>query len=97
MNFKLKKELKKEIEKLKTIDNKGEYEEQLEKIERLKALTKNDNLYLDYLKLVVEASGIILPLLFYTKLFKEGIKFEETGTFSSVTFKNLMGKINPKK
>jgi hypothetical protein len=40
------------------------------------------------------AAGLILPLAVYTALFNKGLKFEQTGTFTSSTFgRNLFGKI----
>ena len=40
------------------------------------------------------AAGLIVPLAVYTALFNKGLKFEQTGTFTSSTFgRNLFGKI----
>lgn len=50
-----------------------------------------------YLKLGVEAAGIVLPLMFYAAWMKKGFKFEETGTFTSTTFRGLFGKFKPTK
>lgn len=38
-----------------------------------------------------------LPLVFYGAWLKEGLKFEETGSFTSSTFRNLIGKLKPTK
>jgi len=48
-----------------------------------------------YFKLVVEAAGIILPLIFYGIWLRRGFKFEETGTFTSTTFRNLFNRFKP--
>lgn len=95
----IKSELSKEIEKLKDITDEKEYKEQLTKIERLaklKNIEKSKD-YFKYLKLSVEVMGILLPLAFYSKMFAEGLKFEQDNSFSAVTFKNLYSKIRPTK
>lgn len=50
-----------------------------------------------FLKLGLEAAGIILPLAFYAAWMTKGFKFEETGTYTSTTFRNLFGGFKPKK
>jgi len=45
--------------------------------------------------LVMKGLGIVLPLRFYAKWMKMGFKFEETGTFTSSTFKNLIHFFRP--
>lgn len=50
-----------------------------------------------YFKLGVEAAGIALPLMFYGAWINKGLKFEETGSFASTTFRGLLGKIKPTK
>jgi parvulin-like peptidyl-prolyl isomerase len=50
-----------------------------------------------FLKLGLEAAGIILPLVFYAAWMTKGFKFEETGTYTSTTFRNLFGGFKPKK
>lgn len=51
----------------------------------------------DFIKIGVEVAGIILPLVFYNKWMEEGLKFEETGAFTSSTFKGLIQKFKPMK
>ena len=46
---------------------------------------------------VLEGAGIVLPLAFYGKWMRKGLKFEETGTFTSTTFKNLVRFFKPTK
>ena len=48
-----------------------------------------------YLRLALDAAGIVLPLLFYGAWMKKGFQFEETGTFTSQTFRGLFGKFRP--
>jgi len=45
-----------------------------------------------YFRLGVEAAGIILPLIFYGIWMHRGFKFEETGTFTSTTFRGLFNR-----
>lgn len=48
-----------------------------------------------YFRLGVEAAGIILPLIFYGIWMRRGFKFEETGTFTSTTFRGLFNRFRP--
>lgn len=50
-----------------------------------------------YCKLGIEAAGVILPLIFYGTWMRRGFKFEETGTFTSTTFKGLFSRFKPTK
>lgn len=50
-----------------------------------------------YFRLGVEAAGIILPLIFYAVWMKRGFKFEETGTYTSTTFRGLFNRFRPTK
>ena len=50
-----------------------------------------------YFRLGVEAAGIILPLIFYATWMKRGFKFEETGTYTSTTFRGLFNRFKPTK
>ncbi|NLD50523.1 MAG: hypothetical protein GX660_25560 [Clostridiaceae bacterium] len=49
------------------------------------------------IRLALEAAGIMLPLVFYWIWMKRGLKFEETGSFTSATFRNLFGQFKLKK
>lgn len=60
------------------------------KEEQLKEDVKNR-----YLRLGVEAAGIVLPLVFYGIWMNKGFKFEENGTFTSTTFRGLFNKFRP--
>lgn len=48
-----------------------------------------------YFRLGVEAAGIILPMMFYAVWMKRGFKFEETGTYTSTTFRGLFNRFRP--
>jgi hypothetical protein len=50
-----------------------------------------------YFRFGVEAAGIILPLIFYAIWMKRGFKFEETGTYTSTTFRGLFNRFKPTK
>ena len=50
-----------------------------------------------YFRLVIEAAGLVLPLVFYGIWMRKGFKFEETGTFTSTTFRGLFNKFKPTK
>lgn len=50
-----------------------------------------------YFRFGVEAAGIILPLIFYAAWMKRGFKFEETGTYTSTTFRSLFNRFKPTK
>lgn len=49
------------------------------------------------IKYVIEAVGIGAPLIFYGIWMNRGFKFEETGTFASKTFMNLINRFRPTK
>ena len=56
---------------------------------------KKEQVFERYLKYGVEIAGIVLPLLFYANWMSKGFKFEETGTFTSTTFRGLFGRFRP--
>lgn len=68
-----------------------------EKDIRMKELQSNRDMILGWAKIGVEAAGIVLPVVLYATWLKKGFEFEETGTITSKTFSNLIGKIRPTK
>ena len=50
-----------------------------------------------YVKMGLAIAELILPLTFYAYWMKRGLKFEETGTFTSTTFRGLFGHFRPTK
>ena len=50
-----------------------------------------------YVRIGVAAAELVLPLMFYGVWMKRGFKFEESGTFTSSTFKNLFNRFKPTK
>ena len=51
----------------------------------------------DYVKLGAEIAGIVLPLMFYAGWLRKGFKFEESGKFTSDTFRGFIMKLKPTK
>ena len=49
------------------------------------------------IKYGLDAASIGLPLLFYGIWMKQGFRFEETGTYTSQTFRSLFGRFSPKR
>lgn len=50
-----------------------------------------------YFRLGIEMTSIILPLIFYGIWMRKGFKFEETGSFTSTTFRGLFNRFKPTK
>lgn len=50
-----------------------------------------------YFKLGMGVAEIVLPLIFYATWMKRGFKFEETGTYTSTTFRGLFNRFRPTK
>ena len=48
-------------------------------------------------KIGIAAAEIVLPLIFYAVWMRKGLKFEETGSFTSGTFKGLINRFRPTK
>lgn len=48
-----------------------------------------------YFRLGVEAASILLPMMFYAVWMRRGFRFEETGTFTSTTFRGLFNRFKP--
>lgn len=50
-----------------------------------------------YFKYGIAIAEIVLPLGFYGIWMRKGLRFEETGTFTSGTFKGLVNRFRPTK
>lgn len=48
-------------------------------------------------KACIDVAGLVLPLICYGIWMNKGFKFEETGSFTSTTFKNLLNRFRPTK
>ena len=56
-----------------------------------------DNKILTAVKYGIDIAGIVLPLAFYGVWMNRGLEFEKEGSFTSTTFKGLLGKFKPTK
>ena len=63
--------------------------------EQFKQHQLNDQVLDRYVKIGVATAELVLPLVFYGVWMKRCLKFEETGTFTSQTFKNLFNRFKP--
>ncbi|MDO5540793.1 MAG: hypothetical protein Q4F83_12125 [Eubacteriales bacterium] len=50
-----------------------------------------------YSRLGIAAAELMIPLMFYGIWMKRGFKFEETGTYTSTTFRGLFNRFRPTK
>lgn len=50
-----------------------------------------------YFRLGLGVAELVLPLVFYSVWMRKGFKFEENGTFTSTTFRNLFSRFRPTK
>ena len=48
-----------------------------------------------YFRLGIAAAELMIPLMFYGIWMKKGFKFEETGTYTSTTFRGLFNHFRP--
>ena len=61
----------------------------------LKEVQLHENTLDRYVKVGIAAAELVLPLMFYGVWMSRGLRFEETGTFTSQTFKNLFNRFKP--
>jgi hypothetical protein len=83
-------------EKLRAI----EYVERLEKLkndEKRSNVDEKDKWIERLIKIGLGLLEIGAPLTLYAVFLNRGFKFEETGTYTSTTFRNLFGRFGPKK
>ncbi len=50
-----------------------------------------------YVRTGVAVAELVLPLMFYGVWMRKGFKFEESGAYTSTTFKNLFNRFRPTK
>ncbi len=78
---------------------KADAEEARVNTESIKTLVENDHEKSDkiiqWAKIGVAAAELALPLMFYGVWMNRGFKFEETGAFTSTTFRTLFSKFKP--
>lgn len=88
--------------RLKIDEAKNEYDyavkyESQESEERHRQDQKEEQAKDRYVKIGIETAGLILPLMFYASWMRKGFRFEETGAFTSGTFRNLFNHFRPTK
>ena len=86
--------------KLEEIKNQQDHDEKLQSRKDEKLLTKiqwKRTIIEMCIKHGVEVGLALITLAAYGTYFSRGLKFEETGTFTSHTMRNLMGNFRPKK
>ena len=89
------KQFDKEIElKEKQFDNEVESNDRDEQLKRDQLAQQLRELNV---KLGVEVGLAVLQLIFYASWMRKGFKFEETGTVTSPTFRNLISNFKPKR
>jgi len=72
-------------------------EEKLKQEEKNSLIQKQENFKDRIVKICVAGAELVIPLTVYGILAIKGFKFEETGTFTSQTFKGLLGLFKPKR
>lgn len=50
-----------------------------------------------YVRIGIAVTELMVPIVFYNTWMKRGFKFEETGSFTSMTFKGLIDRFKPTK
>lgn len=50
-----------------------------------------------YVRVGIALTELMVPIMFYSVWMKRGFKFEETGSFTSTTFKGLINRFKPTK
>lgn len=88
--------------KLKIEDTKVDFDygdkyEARESDEQLKRDQLSEQVKDRYFRLGIEAAGILLPMMFYAIWMRRGFRFEETGTYTSTTFRGLFNCFKPTK
>lgn len=49
------------------------------------------------IKVLIDGAAVLVPIIFYNIWMNKGFEFEETGTYTSNTFKNMFSKFKPSK
>ena len=82
--------------KLYELENeKSRYEEELRRAEQRHKETLREQRIDRYIRIGEFACSTFVPLVFYGFWYKIGFKFEEEGTFTSQTFRNLRNWVKP--
>ena len=65
--------------------------------EEIKRQQINENVKDRYFRVAIAGAELLIPLMFYGIWMRKGFKFEETGTYTSTTFKGLINRFRPTK
>lgn len=72
-------------------------EERRKSEDSLKSVELDDNKKDRLIRVCLAGAELVLPLIFYAVWMRRGLKFEETGTFTSTTFRGLFNRFRPTK
>lgn len=88
-------EVKIEHEAMEKAFDRGSADETSARDLKLKQQMLNESIKDRYFKLGLDVAGLIVPIIFYGIWMGRGLKFEETGTFTSTTFRGLFNRFKP--
>ena len=88
-------EVKIEHEAMEKAYDRGSADETSVRDLELKQRTLDESIKDRYFKLGLDVAGLIVPIIFYGIWMGRGLKFEETGTFTSTTFRCLINRFKP--
>ena len=88
-------EVKIEHEAIEKAYDRGSADETSARDLKLKQQMLNESIKDRYFKLGLDVAGLIVPIIFYGIWMGRGLKFEETGTFTSTTFRGLFNRFKP--
>ena len=88
-------EVKIEHEAMEKAFDRGSADETSVRDLELKQRTLDESIKDRYFKLGLDVAGLIAPIIFYNIWMERGLKFEETGTYTSTTFRGLFNRFKP--
>lgn len=88
-------EVKIEHEAMEKAFDRGSADETSVRDLELKQRTLDESIKDRYFKLGLDVAGLIVPIIFYNIWMGRGLKFEETGTYTSTTFRGLFNRFKP--
>ena len=88
-------EVKIEHEAMEKAYDRGSADETSARDLKLKQQMLDESIKDRYFKLGLDVAGLIVPIIFYGIWMGRGLKFEETGTFTSTTFRGLFNRFKP--
>ena len=85
------------IEYNKEVDDAQFRQEQAEREEQSRKEQLAEQRIDRYVRIGIAAAELMVPIVFYSVWMRRGFKFEETGSFTSMTFKGLINRFKPTK